>query len=283
MAEMFEQDTPVKKTDTTHSSSNSNSNSVSNEGSSEDPFTPSKDPAIEAVTARELSPAPANSGTESSESGKRGKKGRKLVQATELRFQVIENRLTVARVALLLCNISDRPLFYKLKTDVQDSLSALPSATGHIAARGSSRVVLSWNRPKDANDWANVSFPKLLLVTKFLDGNKASSGRDVTSTRLIASIDTSSKCQADRPPLEQLMLDAVSKTIGDGGGEMTVTKSEETNPKSNSPIPRTREPIDLWKELEQLPFNVGVALAVIVALLLMVLYRSSHPVAVVVR
>uniref|UniRef100_A0AC34RFL8 MSP domain-containing protein n=1 Tax=Panagrolaimus sp. JU765 TaxID=591449 RepID=A0AC34RFL8_9BILA len=155
-------------------------------------------------------------------SEKRSKKSR-LVQATELRFKCVQNRATVARVAVLICNISDRPLFYKFKTDAMDALSALPSATGQMAAHGSSRVVLTWHRPKDV-PWKDVNSPKLLLVTRFLDGQKQNN-KDLSGTRLVAVLDPNSTCPTDSPPLEQLMLDAASRNVGDM--EMTVTKTDE--------------------------------------------------------
>jgi|UniRef100_A0AC35GNA9 hypothetical protein len=195
---------------------------------------------------------------------------KRLVQATELRFQCIEGRPSVARVAVLLCNISDRPLYYKFKTDTMDLLSALPSATGHIAARGSSRVVLTWQRPKAAKTWHNVSPPKLLLVTRFLDSGGIA--RDTTSTRLIAYMDSAFSCQSDNPPIEQLMLDALSKSAGNDH-EITVTKSSDNDSTSQA----------LEATLENQNPNVTLAIIFLAIFIGVCLYRALHPVTYVVR
>uniref|UniRef100_A0AC34F3W0 Uncharacterized protein n=1 Tax=Panagrolaimus sp. ES5 TaxID=591445 RepID=A0AC34F3W0_9BILA len=114
---------------------------------------------------------------------------------------VFENTICVTKTAIFL-ETPCRYLYFQ----------ALPSATGHIAARGSSRVVLTWQRPKAIKTWENVGTPKLLLVTRFLDSTGIV--QDTTSTRLIAYMDPSSTCPADNPPIEQLMLDALPKSTG---------------------------------------------------------------------
>ncbi|TKR77692.1 hypothetical protein L596_018615 [Steinernema carpocapsae] len=153
---------------------------------------------------------------------------RRRRKATQLRFMTIADRTDVARVQLLLCNISDRPLFYKLKSNVGSNVSALPSGSGHIAARGSSRCVLTWHRAPEYQTWADVEAPKMLLITRFLDGNNELTN-DVTSTRLQARVASSGACPASNPPVEQLLLDAVSKSLNPGAdsNDMSITKANE--------------------------------------------------------
>lgn len=136
-------------------------------------------------------------------------------QATKLRFLKIHGRPDVARVQLLLSNISDRALYFKLKSNVGSNVSALPSGSGHVASRGSARCVLTWHRPKNVAEWNDVEQPKLLLVTRFLDSNNEMTN-DQTSTRLIARVSSKGSCSANNPPVEQFLLDAVSKTQDEG-------------------------------------------------------------------
>uniref|UniRef100_A0A1I7ZDU8 ABC transporter domain-containing protein n=1 Tax=Steinernema glaseri TaxID=37863 RepID=A0A1I7ZDU8_9BILA len=171
---------------------------------------------------------PDSPGTKSPRNSRRRRR-----KATQLRFTKILGRTDVARVQLLLCNISDRPLYYKLKSNSGSNVSALPSGSGHIAARGSARCVLTWHRPAQYATWGELDPPKMLLITRFLDGNNGLTN-DVTSTRLLARVASSGSCSASNPPVEQLLLDAVSKSINPGAesNEMNITKAtadENTN------------------------------------------------------
>jgi hypothetical protein len=252
----------------TESSNSASNESASNEASLKN--NNNKSDKTDSSPGGTIEDAPPNDKTQNSTSpNPKSPNHRRMVQATELRFQCIDGRTSVSRVAVLLCNISDRALYYKFKTDTMDLLSALPSATGHIAARGSSRVVLTWQRPKHIKKWENVGSPKLLLVTRFLDSSGVA--RDTTSTRLIAFLDPTSSCQSDNPPLEQLMLDALSKN---NDNEMTVTKSADTDSSTQaleSPANETQNP------------NTTLALIFLAIFIGVCLYRALHPVAVVVR
>ncbi|CAD5231692.1 unnamed protein product [Bursaphelenchus xylophilus] len=145
--------------------------------------------------------------------------------ATQLRFVRIHGRPDVARVQLLLSNISDRSLFFKLKSNVGSNVSALPSGQGHVAARGSTRCVLTWHRPKKCHSWEEVDPPKLLLVTRFLDSNNEMTA-DQTSTRLLAHVARTGSCPATNPPVEQFLLDAVSRPQDVEPSEVSVRRQE---------------------------------------------------------
>uniref|UniRef100_A0AC34Q5E4 Uncharacterized protein n=1 Tax=Panagrolaimus sp. JU765 TaxID=591449 RepID=A0AC34Q5E4_9BILA len=205
-------------------------------------------------------------------SERKSKKSRRLVQATELRFKCVESRVTAARVAVLLCNISDRPLCYKFKTDAMDALSALPSATGQMAAHGSSRIILTWHRPKDV-PWKEVNSPKLLLVTRFLDGQKENN-KDLSGTRLVAVLDPNGTCPTDSPPLEQLMLDAASRNVGDM--EMSITKTDE---QAHSVVPQNTPvtpPSQIVTEMGSIsPLSLAITIAALIIGLF--LYRLLNP------
>ncbi|KAI6229719.1 hypothetical protein M3Y99_01147300 [Aphelenchoides fujianensis] len=195
----------------TGSNEESNSSSQSNPPSAENHSLEIKD----AQTAKEPSVR-----------SKRNSGRRSVPNATELRFVKVHGRSNLARVQLLLCNISDRPIFWKLKASNSD-ISALPSGQGHLAAHASSRCVLSWHRAAHVAKWEEAAKPKLLLVTRFLNAQNEHTD-DVTSVRLLAYVAPTGSCPATNPPVEQLLLDAVSKPKEEGGeqnDEMSIRKA----------------------------------------------------------
>ncbi|KAK5964861.1 ABC transporter ATP-binding protein [Trichostrongylus colubriformis] len=147
--------------------------------------------------------------------GSAGKPLKRNIKATVLTFRAIVDRPHVARVQLLLCNISDRALYFKLKSNVDSNVSALPAGNGEIPPHSQVRLILTWTRPPNFEHWRDVPPPKLLIVTKFLDSGSASeSEASQTAIRLIARVSASKTCFASNPPIEQLLLDAMGKTEG---------------------------------------------------------------------
>ncbi|KAK0416839.1 hypothetical protein QR680_012713 [Steinernema hermaphroditum] len=144
-------------------------------------------------------------------------KGEEVV-ATNIRFMRILGEDHLARVKLLLCNISDRPLYFKVKGNSKSDVSALPSGTGHVAARGTARCILTWRRDEKSTTWADADIPKMLLITRFVDGNNELTG-EATAIRLQARVVSSGGCTPGNPPAEQLLLDAVDE---DGDGKKIV-------------------------------------------------------------
>uniref|UniRef100_A0A0K0DHX1 DUF667 domain-containing protein n=1 Tax=Angiostrongylus cantonensis TaxID=6313 RepID=A0A0K0DHX1_ANGCA len=150
---------------------------------------------------------------------------RRNIKATVLTFRVIVDRPNMARVQLLLCNISDRALYFKLKSNVGSNVSVRPFSSsiisvlrgiydtcdGEIPPHAQVRLVLTWTRPSNYQHWRDVPSPKLLITTRFMDA-KSDSDASTTSIRLIARVSTTKTCHASNPPVEQLLLDAVGKT-----------------------------------------------------------------------
>ncbi|VDO67324.1 unnamed protein product [Haemonchus placei] len=123
-------------------------------------------------------------------------------QATVLTFRPIVDRPNVARVQLLLCNISDRALHFKLKSNAE------------IPPHSQVRLVLTWTKPPQFQHWKEVPPPKLLIVTRYLDSTGSKSDASQTAIRLIARVSSSKTCFASNPPIEQLLLDAAGKAEG---------------------------------------------------------------------
>uniref|UniRef100_A0A0R3RFY9 MSP domain-containing protein n=1 Tax=Elaeophora elaphi TaxID=1147741 RepID=A0A0R3RFY9_9BILA len=118
-------------------------------------------------------------------------------RATLLHFAPTNELPDVARVQLLLSNISERPLKFKLKSEPGIDISALPSAKGYINAHGSTKCTLTWRREANVEKWSDAKQPKMLLILDFLHDKMKNEKH--TLTRLIG-----------KPPIEQLMLDAVT-------------------------------------------------------------------------
>ncbi|KAI6204785.1 hypothetical protein M3Y94_00716900 [Aphelenchoides besseyi] len=200
------------------------------------------------------------------------KRRRPHSNATELRFVMVHGRPDVARVQILLCNISDRPLFFKLKSNAGSRVSALPSGSGHIASRGSARLVLSWSRPSNVSKWSEVPEPKLLLITRFLNKENDISN-DLTSTRLLAHVASKGFCPASQPPIEQLLLDAVSKPMDDGNlsAEMSISKAQ-----APEDIEQTQSSInDFINQLT--PQQLAILIACLLVLFLALYNNVSRP------
>lgn len=144
--------------------------------------------------------------------GAQGKSLKRNIKATVLTFRAIVDRPHVARVQLLLCNISDRALYFKLKSNVGSNVSALPAGNAEIPPHAQVRLILTWTRPPQYDHWRDVPPPKLLIVTKFMDDTTGDNDASATSIRLIARVSSSKTCFASNPPVEQLLLDAVGKS-----------------------------------------------------------------------
>ncbi|CAG9529972.1 unnamed protein product [Cercopithifilaria johnstoni] len=125
-------------------------------------------------------------------------------KATLLHFAPTNELPDVARVQLLLSNISERPLQFKLKSEP----GALPSSKGHIDAHGSAKCTLTWRREANVEKWSNAQQPKMLLILDFLRDKMKDEKH--TMTRLIGKVVSGQTCDSDKPPVEQLMLDAVT-------------------------------------------------------------------------
>ncbi|XGW15711.1 hypothetical protein V3C99_001283 [Haemonchus contortus] len=136
------------------------------------------------------------------------------IKATVLTFRPIVDRPNVARVQLLLCNISDRALHFKLKSNVGSNVSALPAGNAEIPPHSQVRLVLTWTKPPQFQHWKEVPPPKLLIVTRYLDSTGGKSDASQTAIRLIARVSSSKTCFASNPPIEQLLLDAAGKAEG---------------------------------------------------------------------
>ncbi|KAI6192908.1 hypothetical protein M3Y99_01907200 [Aphelenchoides fujianensis] len=199
--------------------------------------------AVERAAGEESKSASVQSDSIEGAAKAASKRGRRsLPHATELRFQ----------------RVHGRP-------------EALPSGSGHLAARASARCVLSWHRAPGVAEWTAAAPPKLLLVTRFLNA-RGEHTDDVTSTRLLARVAAGGSCAPNRPPVEQLLLDAITPaTAADGPGadEVSIRKAlspEKTEEPPAAPLTAflvTLSPPQLW------------LLLLAVAVLLLAVYNAA--------
>lgn len=131
-----------------------------------------------------------------------------ICSATQVMFKSIDNRPDAARVQLILCNISDRTVLYRLRCSANTRVSALPSGSGRMEPRSSTRIILTWHRPKTIQKWFMAPQPRMVLLTRYARRN--SRPAEVNSTRLIGYICEQGFCTARNPPTIQLLLDAAS-------------------------------------------------------------------------
>eukprot|EP00080_Pristionchus_pacificus_P010104 PDM70124.1 abcf-2 [Pristionchus pacificus] len=132
------------------------------------------------------------------------------VRATVVQFCPVSSKPDVARVQLVLCNISERPLQFNIKCVGGNSVTAFPTGNGDIDARGQSRLTLTWHRPPEFAAWSDTPNPKMLLVIKF-QGRKGEDSSP-TTIRLLGKINMKF-CKPDKPPEEQLLLDADTSEV----------------------------------------------------------------------
>ncbi|MFH4982896.1 hypothetical protein AB6A40_009605 [Gnathostoma spinigerum] len=200
----------------------------------------------------------------------RRKKSRSKRAAT-LRFGIIEGRPRIARVQVLLSNISERPMKYKLKCADDAHIAAMPSGTGYVSARASTRCVLTWHRDRCFTTWSDVPSPRLLLITQFVHGNGSiDAGR--TSTRLIARVREREVYASSSPPVEQLMLDAVPDCNADHGSiDITSATIQNFQERNEYDIIET---IVHWMR-RQSRENLAALSVIIILLYLAILYDSD--------
>lgn len=196
----------------------------------------------------------------------------KEMKATLLTFQAIRNKSDQARVQLLLCNISDRDIFVKLRCSAASNITALPAGSGHIAPKSQMRILLTWQKPDGVTQWSELGTPKLLLTTYFMHQGMKAADEAPTNTRLMARVSTSKQCDADAPPIEQLLLDAVGKDLGVTPASTTSPNTAVTQamtPTEQTPAMKTvKQDEHAEEEVDNLRWII-IALVLVIVLLLL--------------
>ena len=110
----------------------------------------------------------------------------KQTKPTVLKFEAVQEQPRTAKCQLVLCNISDRVLHFRLKSSSGSNIVSVPFANGHIAPHAQIRLTLTWSRAEKYKSWVGIPPPKLILTTKFLDVSPEES--ELTHTRIVVYI-----------------------------------------------------------------------------------------------
>ncbi|KAI1713847.1 hypothetical protein DdX_08729 [Ditylenchus destructor] len=154
---------------------------------------------------------------------------------TPIHFAPIYGQTDVAHVNLLLSNISNQCLQFKLKCNVDDNITALPSSTGQIPAKNTTLIALTLRRPQGVTTWADMKKPKMLLLTSFNGEDPSLKNSDVTSTRLIGVILKSKKGRTEAPTEQLLLYPCKIETRENPEVNVTRTVSDPTPSEASTP------------------------------------------------
>uniref|UniRef100_A0A0R3S631 Major sperm protein n=1 Tax=Elaeophora elaphi TaxID=1147741 RepID=A0A0R3S631_9BILA len=84
------------------------------------------------------------------------------------KFLPVTDIPNTARVRLILCNGSKRPIIYKLKCETKALITAAePRASGTIPALGVSSCLLIWRRAPNVTNWKDVNSTSMIMITEF--------------------------------------------------------------------------------------------------------------------
>uniref|UniRef100_A0A1I7VBJ2 Major sperm protein n=1 Tax=Loa loa TaxID=7209 RepID=A0A1I7VBJ2_LOALO len=101
------------------------------------------------------------------------------------KFLPVTDIPNTARVKLVLYNVSERPIKYKLKCEMKTLITAEPQASGIIPAHGVGSCLLIWRRAPEISNWKDLKTTSLVMITEF-------EGR----------ISSSAMCSSTKPPEE---------------------------------------------------------------------------------
>uniref|UniRef100_A0A915AGV1 MSP domain-containing protein n=1 Tax=Parascaris univalens TaxID=6257 RepID=A0A915AGV1_PARUN len=123
-----------------------------------------------------------------------------------VQFARVTGRPEMARLQLLLTNLDEKALKFKVKIKQGCTVTALPSGVGKLDGRSSTRVLLIWRRPVDADDWSKVKPATLLVVGEYGDDDNPESKRRVVQRM---NVSQEKECDLGNPPEERFYFGGV--------------------------------------------------------------------------
>uniref|UniRef100_A0A915Q4G0 NB-ARC domain-containing protein n=1 Tax=Setaria digitata TaxID=48799 RepID=A0A915Q4G0_9BILA len=114
-----------------------------------------------------------------------------------------------SRVKLVLYNISQRPIVYKLKCEAKALITAEPNASGTIPAHGVGYCLLIWRRPPDVKNWKDIKVASIMMITEF-EGSDDPNINEHTVTKIKCRISSSAVCTSANPPEEHVTFKSAS-------------------------------------------------------------------------
>uniref|UniRef100_A0A0M3HW25 Major sperm protein n=1 Tax=Ascaris lumbricoides TaxID=6252 RepID=A0A0M3HW25_ASCLU len=215
-----------------------------------------------------------------------------LSKAPVVQFARVTGRPEMARLQLLLINLDEKALRFKVKIKQGCTVTALPSGVGKLDGRSSTRVLLIWRRPADIDDWSKVKPATLLVVGEYGDDDNPESKRRIVQ-RMNGQVSQDKECDLGNPPEERFYFGGVSTP--EKGVEATpaatLTPEVETSPlatavtavepnqpvvkpaKEVPPVPTSATVIDQQHLLQQ---NTIIILATSICILLICILLSTR-------
>ncbi|EFO21439.1 hypothetical protein LOAG_07049 [Loa loa] len=117
------------------------------------------------------------------------------------KFLPVTDIPNTARVKLVLYNVSERPIKYKLKCEMKTLITAEPQASGIIPAHGVGSCLLIWRRAPEISNWKDLKTTSLVMITEF-EGSDDPIINEHTVTKIKCRISSSAMCSSTKPPEE---------------------------------------------------------------------------------
>ncbi|KHN88175.1 hypothetical protein Tcan_03305 [Toxocara canis] len=171
-----------------------------------------------------------------------------------VRFAANKDRPECARAIVRLRNVSEHPLYFKFKCEVDANIIAHPAGNGVVAPHSTHEFRLSWHRPPEISTWTNVRPSRLAVITNFFSGADFTDGRKCT-TKLVGNITDAEQVSGDRPPATRLTFDLEGTTAVSS----CHTPQEESR---QEPMVLFYNRLTEWVQLH--PMNVIVAVVIVV-------------------
>uniref|UniRef100_A0A0M3HFG7 Major sperm protein n=1 Tax=Ascaris lumbricoides TaxID=6252 RepID=A0A0M3HFG7_ASCLU len=101
----------------------------------------------------------------------------------QIPFKIVKNHPDKAQTRLVLHNVSNRRLFFRLRGEAGGTLSVLPSSCGNITPGGRCLCMLTWIRAAGVKTWFEANSLHVLLITRFFPVDRYP--EQITSTLFI--------------------------------------------------------------------------------------------------
>ncbi|CEF69081.1 Hypothetical protein SRAE_2000373300 [Strongyloides ratti] len=130
----------------------------------------------------------------------------KLLQT--IKFNIIEGKEDLAQVKLVLCNLTQTSLKFRLKSNQNDAVTCCPNSFGIIKAKDNTEILLSWYRNAQYNSWIDVPPLKMIIESCLNSKNPEEEEESRTAIRFLGAVSTADPCKSRNIPTEQLLLDS---------------------------------------------------------------------------
>uniref|UniRef100_A0AAF5I0F0 MSP domain-containing protein n=1 Tax=Strongyloides stercoralis TaxID=6248 RepID=A0AAF5I0F0_STRER len=132
--------------------------------------------------------------------------GVKLLQT--IKFNIIEGAEDLAQVRLVLCNLTQTSLKFRLKSNQNDAVTCSPNSFGTIKPKDNFEVLLSWYQLPQYNTWIDVPPLKMIIESCLDSKNPEEEEESRAAIKFLGAVSTAEPCKPENIPKEQLLLDS---------------------------------------------------------------------------